>query len=211
VGKTLDRMGVLGSTVLWFEQDSAGRPLPPAAYRAATMASVTTHDLPTAAGYLEAEHVHARARLGLLGRSEEAETAQWRADRAALVELLRGEGLLPADVAGELGAPGTLDPALRREIVFALHRLLVRSPSRIVVAAPGDALGDRFQPNLPGTVDAYPNWRLPVTDAEGRPVTVERLRGDPDVRRLGALLAEVRNVPSATMTPLDANRPPASR
>ncbi len=79
-----------------------------------------------------------------------------------------------------------------REVAFALHGLLARSPSRIVLAAPGDALGDLRQPNLPGTVDSYPNWRLPVTDADGRPVTVERLRVDPQVRRLARLLACVR-------------------
>ena len=32
------------------------------------------------------------------------------------------------------------------------------------------------QPNLPGTVDEYPNWRLPL------PVTLEELRDDPRVR-----------------------------
>ncbi|CAJ60503.1 MULTISPECIES: 4-alpha-glucanotransferase [Frankia] len=202
VATTLARTGVLGSTVLWFEQDDAGRPLPPARYRAATMASVTTHDLPTAAGYLEGEHVRLRAGLGLLGRSEQAETAGWRAERDALLDLLQAEGLTglaevtgPAKVTGPAevtGGGAQFTTAARTELAFALHRLLVRSPCRIVLAAPGDALGDLHQPNLPGTVDAYPNWRLPVRDADGEEVTVERLRTDPAVARLGALLAEVR-------------------
>nr|MDT0664502.1 hypothetical protein [Micromonospora sp. DSM 115978] len=38
----------------------------------------------------------------------------------------------------------------------------------------------------------YPNWRLPVVDAGGRPVTVERLVEDPAVGRLAAVLATVR-------------------
>lgn len=225
VATTLARMNVLGSTVLWFEQDAEGRPLPPTAYRAATMASLTTHDLPTAAGYLEGEHVRTRARLGLLGRSEEAEAAGWRAERDALVELVRSEGLVdPAGAAAGLGGRGNpggrgrpeFDPAVRQEIVFALHRLLVRSSCRIVLGSPGDALGDRHQPNLPGTTDAYPNWRLPVTDSAGRPVTVERLLTDPDVRRLGEFLAQVRvaqvrGVSSTGAASPDEDRNPISR
>ncbi|MCL9762914.1 4-alpha-glucanotransferase [Frankia sp. AiPa1] len=177
---TLDRAGVLGSSVVWFEQDTNGAPLPPARYRPATMASITTHDLPTAAGYLEGEHVRLRARLGLLGRSEQAETDAWRTERDALLGLLRAEGLV-ADGSTELDA-----------YVLGLHRLLVRSPCQVVLAAPGDALGDRHQPNLPGTTDAYPNWRLPVRDGGGCEVTIERLRDEPAVARLAALLNQVR-------------------
>ncbi|MCK9876321.1 4-alpha-glucanotransferase [Frankia sp. Ag45/Mut15] len=203
----LDAAGVLGSSVLWFEQDEDGNPLPPARYRAATMASVTTHDLPTAAGYLEGEHVRLRAGLGLLGRSEQAEADAWRRDRDALLALLRTEGLLdtegPLDTEGLLDTAGAATPASPGvgqafppgdldAYVRGMHRLLVRSPCQVVLAAPGDALGDRHQPNLPGTTDAYPNWRLPVRDGDGAEVTLERLLAEPAVARLGALLGEVR-------------------
>jgi 4-alpha-glucanotransferase len=48
---------------------------------------------------------------------------------------------------------------------------------------------------MPGTVDSYPNWRLPLTDRDGVPVTIERLMTDPDVLRLADLLATVRTPP----------------
>ncbi len=213
VAATLDRAGVLGSTVAWFERDAHGDPLAPRRWREPAMASVTTHDLPTVAGYLTGEHVRVRADRGLLRQSREAELAAWRRERDALIALLRGEGLLAADLAtldlaaSAASAPGlaggtggsggsggaTLDLAVTREIAFALHGLLARSQSRIVLAAPGDAVGDLRQPNLPGTVDSYPNWRLAATDADGRPVTIERLRVDPQVQRLARLLACVRD------------------
>ncbi len=211
VAARLARAGVLGSTVAWFERDADSGPLPPRHWREPAMASITTHDLPTVAGYLTGEHVRVRARRGLLRRSEEAELQAWRQERDSLITLLQDEGLLvvdltvadPADLPASGPAPDPavgsgpdpdagLSPAALREVAFALHGLLTRSPSRIVLAAPGDALGDLRQPNLPGTVDSYPNWRLPVTDADGRPVTVERLRVDPQVRRLARLLACVR-------------------
>lgn len=52
-----------------------------------------------------------------------------------------------------------------------------------------DTVGDRRPQNLPGTWDQYPNWRLPVADAEGRPVTLEELAASP---RLHALIDVLR-------------------
>ncbi|OHV34361.1 MULTISPECIES: 4-alpha-glucanotransferase [Pseudofrankia] len=211
--------GVLGSSVLWFENDADGVPLPPSAWREHTMASVTTHDLPTAAGFLLGEHVRARADRGLLARPLADETADWRAARDGLLTHLRAHGLLTEDpaaaqaaaeeradtedpAAAEKSATGgdELDPALVRAAVLGMHRLLVATPARIILAAPGDAVGDRHQPNLPGTVDSYPNWRLPLRDGRGVAITLEDLMVDPRVARLVEILSEVSTAdpPAAT-------------
>jgi 4-alpha-glucanotransferase len=71
-----------------------------------------------------------------------------------------------------------------------MHAVLTSSPCRLVLAAFGDAVGDLRQPNLPGTVDEYPNWRLPVADGSGRPLGLEQLLDAEGVRRLATLLAE---------------------
>ncbi len=166
----LDRAGVLGSAVLWFE---ASRD--PLDWRSQVLASVTTHDLPTAAGFLALEHVKVRAELGLLARPEAEERHAVEQERAGLLDLLERCGLL-AEAGGDA--------------VLAMHLALVRSPARLVLAALGDAVGDLRQPNLPGTVDSYPNWRLPVADAAGRPLQLAELLDHPGVRRLTALLAD---------------------
>jgi 4-alpha-glucanotransferase len=178
VSRTLAERNILGSAVLWFERDDDGAPLPPEKWREQVMASVTTHDLPTAAGFLADEHVRVRAELGQLGHSEAEERARVAKERDELLAMLRENGLLGPDP----------DPA---EIVRAMHAVLARAPSRLVLAALGDAVGDLRQPNLPGTVDQYPNWRLPVADGTGRPVRLEELRSDLQVRRLAQLLAGV--------------------
>ncbi|SHN47452.1 4-alpha-glucanotransferase [Cryptosporangium aurantiacum] len=196
VATALAARDVLGSNVIWFERDDPdpavdapgelpSRPRPPATWREGAAASVTTHDLPTAAGFLTGEHVRVRAELGVLGRSVEEETATAVSERAALLDLIRSEGLLTEpDGSGE-------------ETIRALHALLVRTPCRLVLAAPGDAVGDLRQPNLPGTTDEYPNWRLPLAvpgDAPGehRPVTLEEFRASDRVRRFAEVLAGVR-------------------
>jgi 4-alpha-glucanotransferase len=174
VRRDLDATGVLGSAVLWFERDEAtGEQLPPERWRRLALATVTTHDLPTAAGFLAEEQVRVRAELGQLGHSVEQEQARVRAERDALLAMLASTGLLER---------------YDGDVVLAMHGALVASPSAIVLAAFGDAVGDLRQPNLPGTVDEYPNWRLPVADATGRALPLEELLAHPGVRRLTALL-----------------------
>ena len=74
------------------------------------------------------------------------------------------------------------------ELIVGVHALLTRSPSRVLLAALGDAVGDMRQPNMPGTVDEYPNWRLPVADGDGRLLTLDELCRAPGAARLAAVL-----------------------
>jgi 4-alpha-glucanotransferase len=162
----LAERGMLGSSVLWFTRDldAPGEPLlPPDRWPEESVATVSTHDLPTAVGFLRGEHVRARAELGLLD-DVAAEEAKAKVDRLELVELLRAEGLVTGEEPGE------------DQLVVAIHALLARSRSRLVLVSPYDVIGEVRQPNLPGTVDEYPNWRLPL------PVSLEELREDPRVR-----------------------------
>ncbi len=176
VRRELDATGVLGSDVLWFERDDAsGDFLPPAKWRRSALATVTTHDLPTAAGFLAEEQVRVRYELDQLGHSLEEEQKRVREERTALLAMLASTGLLDR---------------YDGDVVLAMHGALAESPCAVVLAAFGDAVGDLRQPNLPGTVDQYPNWRLPVADASGRALTLEELLAAPGVQRLAALLAD---------------------
>lgn len=173
VTETLRERNILGCSVLWFTRDvdAPGQPLlPPGRWPERAVASISTHDLPTAPGFLAGEHVRVRAELGLLD-DVSAEWVRAQRERAELVELLRTEGLLVGDHADE------------DEIIVALHALLARTRSRLALVSPYDVTGEVRQPNLPGTVDQYPNWRLPL------PLSLEELRADPRVR---AVVAELR-------------------
>ncbi|WP_431044441.1 4-alpha-glucanotransferase [Streptomyces sp. P1-3] len=154
------------------------RPLPPEAWRADCLATATTHDLPSTAARLTGEHVELRHRLGLLTRPLAQEQAEDTAEAAEWLALLGRLGLLPEGPGDEEGA------------VKAVHRFLVRTPARMVGVWLPDAVGDRRPQNLPGTWgEQYPNWRLPIADARGRPITLEELAASP---RLHALMEEVR-------------------
>ncbi len=166
---------MLGCAVAWFTRDleAPGEPLlPPQRWPSRAAATLSTHDLPTAAGFLRGEHVRVRAELDLLD-DVPAEQATADRERAEWVALLRSEGLLPDD--------GT-EPS-EQDIIVAMHRLLAATPSRLKLISPYDVIAEVRQPNLPGTVDEYPNWRLPL------PLTLEQLQADP---RVGAVTAAFR-------------------
>lgn len=184
VRETLRARGVLGTSVLWFERDwdGDGLPLPPERWRADCLATATTHDLPPTAARLTGDHVELRSRLGLLTGSLEEERATAAADTGEWLTLLTRLGLL-------WGASGGCPTVSEEAEIQAVHRFLLLSPARMIGVWLPDAIGDRRPQNLPGTWDEYPNWRLPIADAEGRPVTLEELAASP---RLHALLDVVR-------------------
>ncbi|KAB1146432.1 4-alpha-glucanotransferase [Streptomyces luteolifulvus] len=185
VRETLRERGVLGTSVLWFERDwgGDGRPLPPDRWRADCLATATTHDLPPTAARLTGEHVELRDRLGLLTRPLDEERAEAAADTGEWLELLTRLGLLR-------GTGGAVDSFSEEAEVQAVHRFLLRTPARMIGVWLPDAVGDRRPQNLPGTWDQYPNWRLPIADAEGRPVTLEELAGAPRLHALMDVLRE---------------------
>ena len=163
VTEGLAERGMLGCAVLWFERDDDGDLLPPQQWSETSLGTISTHDLPTAVGFLRDEHVTAREASGLLTDPDEAREQAAR-DRAELLALLVSQGLL---------AEGDTD---EERVVAAMHALLARASSRIVLAAFTDVLDEPRQPNLPGTTDAYPNWRIPL------PLSVEELLRDPRVQ-----------------------------
>ncbi|MET7652380.1 MULTISPECIES: 4-alpha-glucanotransferase [unclassified Streptomyces] len=185
VRETLRERGVLGTSVLWFERDwdGDGRPLSPDRWRADCLATATTHDLPSTAARLTGEHVELRDRLGLLTRPVEEERAEAANDAAEWLGLLTRLGLLA-------GTGGGGDRSSEEAEVQAVHRFLLRTPARMIGVWLPDGVGDRRPQNLPGTWDQYPNWRLPIADAEGRPVTLEELAASPRLRALIDVLRE---------------------
>ncbi|MGW7382649.1 4-alpha-glucanotransferase [Streptomyces sp. NPDC054794] len=186
VRETLQRHGVLGTSVLWFERDweGDGQPLPPEGWRADCLATATTHDLPSTAARLTGDHVELRAHLGLLTRPLAEERAAAAADTAEWLALLSRLGLLR-------GTAGDLSSAAEEAQIQAVHRFLLRTPARMIGVWLPDGVGDRRPQNLPGTWDQYPNWRLPIADADGRPVTLEELAASPRLHALIDVLREV--------------------
>jgi 4-alpha-glucanotransferase len=151
----LSERNVLSSRVLWFEE---GRP---ADFPERSLASISTHDLPTLAGLWTGSDLSAQRRLGV-------------DPDAAAVDALRSR------LADVLGLP---DDSALDDVILATHRLLAEAASLVVTASFEDALGVEERPNMPGTTDAWPNWSLAL------PVPLETALSDPRVLAVARILS----------------------
>jgi len=136
VRQTLAAHRVLSYRCLWFEED------PPARFPELSLASVTTHDLPTVAGLWTGADVEAQQKIGL-------------APNVAALEATR------ARLAGLTGL--SLDAPVPAVIERA-HAALAPAGSTVVTATLEDALGVVERPNMPGTVEQWPNWSLALPE-----------------------------------------------
>ncbi len=167
--------GLLGIRVLWFERQwhVHGHPFRPAhEWSNAALAVTTTHDLPTTAGWWSGRDIDWRQQLSLFGEhsSEGAERTARDDDRGRLWQAFRESGI----------ASGERPAADRPPIAEAL-RFVGATPAPLAIVPIEDALGFHEQPNLPGTTDEHPNWRMRL------PAQVERLLdGDAIAARLAA-------------------------
>ncbi|PKH25732.1 4-alpha-glucanotransferase [Enterobacterales bacterium CwR94] len=155
VGKLRDS-GVYSWKVLYFEQDSATTYRDADAWPWQSMASATTHDLPTLRGFWGAEDLTLGETLGLypdklvLSGLYQQRTVQ----KQALLDALRREKCLPAN-APKIARRLQMTPQLNR----AMHRFIAQSGSALLGLQPEDWLDMAAPVNVPGTVDQYRNWR----------------------------------------------------
>lgn len=186
VRTVLAEHGLLGCTVEWFarvdDSPNAGDPYAdPADYREYALASVTTHDLPPTAGYLQFEHVKLREELNLLTGPVEEFQASATAERQAMLDRLVESELITPEIAADV------DDHIQ-EIVEAMHKMLLRSPSVLLQAALVDGVGETRSQNQPGTSSEYCNWRVPLAGPDHKAVHTDEVFDLPRVKSLSAIM-----------------------
>ena len=184
VRRDLDRLGVFSYRVFYFERRLDGGFLPPESYPARAVAAVTTHDLPTLAGFWQGRDLAFRRDANLYADPHQAATdaAQRQQDRLQLVEALQGRGLLPDGVEPR-PEPGSPCPPQVREGVL---EYLAQSEAALLEVRLEEVFGWADQQNFPGTQEEHPNWRRRL------PLTLEEMARDPEPVRLAERLNKYR-------------------
>lgn len=164
VQTALRDMGVLGTTVIWFEHaDDNPSPRPQDQIRTMAMSAVGTHDLPPTLAFLRGDHIALRARLGLLTRPMAEELAEDREWQEIVKDNLQAYGMLD-------------NREDENDVLVALHEYVAGTPSAFTVTNVVDMVGDVRAQNQPGTTkDQYPNWCIPLCNTAGEPVLLEEL------------------------------------
>lgn len=186
VRNVLAEHGLLGCMVEWFarvdDSPNAGDPYAdPADYRKYALASVTTHDMPPTAGYLQFEHVKLREKLHLLTGPVEEFQASATAERQAMLDRLVESELITPEIAADV------DNHIQ-EIVEAMHKMLLHSPSVLLQAALVDGVGETRAQNQPGTSSEYCNWRVPLAGPDHKAVHTDEVFDLPRVKSLSAIM-----------------------
>lgn len=133
---------------------------PPSSWPAGVAGAATTHDLPTIAGTWTRADARLREEAGLPADGTDAL-------RASL-----------ARIAGD-------DDAAVEVVVVSVHEALAASPVELAIGNLDDVVCVEERPNMPGTVDEWPNWSIaqpvPVDDlvAGDPPATLTSLRRRP--------------------------------
>lgn len=156
IRSALGGRGILSTRLLWFEDDA------PEQWPAQAMAAVTTHDLPTIAGVWSGVDLADQVAAGVTTPVDGDELFRHRLRVAAASDDAR-----PLD-----------------DLVVDVHRRLAQAPSMLVTAALDDVVGAEHRPNIPGTIDEHPNWRIPL------PVPVDELGSHPLASRVASAVAE---------------------
>jgi 4-alpha-glucanotransferase len=147
--------GIFSYRVFYFERDKAQNLLSPGAYPESALVTISTHDLPTLAGFWCQSDIDVRKKIGQITEKREEEFRRERTEhKAKIIEKLVQENFLPAQTAhAAWESPFPTDNLHKAVLAFVLN-----TPSRLVVINQEDIFLDTKQQNFPGTTSECPNW-----------------------------------------------------
>ncbi|HYP15195.1 MAG TPA: 4-alpha-glucanotransferase [Bryobacteraceae bacterium] len=162
---------VLSYRLLYFEKNKDGSFKLPEEYPRNSLVSVTTHDLPTLAGFWTNEDIEVRRKAGIItdNRDFREQIGNRSREKQLLLDLFHKLRLLPPGY--EKRAERI--PDFSGELHNAAVGFLALTPAMLMVLNQEDLFKDPEQQNLPGTTEQYPNWRHKMR------YSVEELRRDP--------------------------------
>ena len=164
--------------VLWFERDPHASFLPSRGWGNTAVAMTSTHDLPTVAGWWTGNDIEVRHRHGRLGKDADPDKLrrEREADRPRLWSAFTKEHVTE----GVIPPPDNPDP-----VVDAAVRFVAKTEAPLSLIPLEDLVGQKQQPNLPGTETEHPNWRQRF-DVEAAVL----LEQEPVARRVEAVASE---------------------
>lgn len=178
------RSGLLSYKVLYFERWwETGLFKRPELYPSQSIATVSTHDVPTLAGWWNSRDLTWRRDLDLypnedLKKQEQIDRIQ---DRHLLISALKDIGTLTAkDINDE-----TLE-STQSSLNMAVQKYIGLTESHIQLIPIEDGLELIEQVNIPGTIDEHPNWRQKL------PLDLNQIWETPSILNIQSLMNEIR-------------------
>lgn len=165
VRKAMEKAGILSTRVFFFEKDQFQKPFLPSSYPVLGFVTPNTHDMPPLRAFLTRKDLQTREQLGIF-TPEMVRIHSYERELflKQLLALWKEWGWITTE---------TLSPETFLE---NLIRFLSCTPSLVVAFSLDDLLGSDKQPNLPGTLHEFPNWRHRLFIPDDFPERVKKFR-----------------------------------
>ncbi len=163
--------GLFSYRLFYFERDAEGKMQIHTRYPEQALVAVTTHDLPTLAGFWQGLDIDLRHSIGQLDDEMSEQAKKERAEhKGAIIEMLVQQGFLPAANAHD----AWMSPTPTEHLHSAVLAFIFAAASKLAVVGLEDIFLDSRQQNVPGTTVEHPNW---VTKTK---YTIEEMRTKPE-------------------------------
>ncbi|CAG9298018.1 4-alpha-glucanotransferase [Celerinatantimonas diazotrophica] len=173
----LKTAGIFSYKVLYFEKDREHNFMQPEHYPNQSIATISTHDLPTLKGFFAHLDLKLGKQLGLYP------------DATVLSELHDERTLDCQKLITTIKQTFNLTRLPESQLNHFVHAFLAKTQSALLGLQPEDWLGMTQPVNIPGTETAYPNWRRKLT------LNIDEIFSHTDVLELLALLEGIRSHP----------------
>ncbi|MEP4102256.1 4-alpha-glucanotransferase [Paraglaciecola sp.] len=183
IREKLAENGVYSYRVFFFEQAKDGGFYSPAHYPEQSMATLTTHDMPTLKGYWNCYDLELGKELGLYPNSavlNELYNSRHR-NKQAILNTLHGHHSVTEEVGNDVNSVG-----MSRALNFGMQLHMAGGSSELLSLQLEDWLEMDKPVNIPGTSDEYPNWRRKLTQ------DLQCIYSDEALNRLALDLTEIR-------------------
>ncbi|WP_395345409.1 4-alpha-glucanotransferase [Ningiella sp. W23] len=179
----LKENGVYSYRVFFFEQAKDGGFYSPSHYPEQSMATLTTHDMPTLIGYWHCDDLNLGRELGVYPDDTVLQTLfDARHDyKQAILDTLHGHHSISDHISRDVNHVG-----MTQALNFGMQKHMATGSSALLSLQLEDWLEMDKPVNIPGTFNEYPNWKRKLTR------NLEEIFSRGDLKQLGADLTERR-------------------
>ena len=180
----LAQNGVYSYRVFFFEQAPDGGFFSPRHYPTQSMATLTTHDMPTLTGYWHCDDLELGQELGLYPDQAILEQlySSRHNDKQQILDSLHGHNVIPEWIDRSVD-----QMAMHEELNHGMQLHMAKGASSLLCLQLEDWLAMDKPVNVPGTCAEYPNWRRKLTR------NLEQIFTDPVLNSLALSLTEARD------------------
>ena len=175
VREALAYLRIFSYRLFYFERDDQGGLREPGSYPPYALTAVSTHDLPTLAGFWKGEDLSLRNTLGMFLSEDQFHAALQKrgSEKEEIVQRLVASGFLAKEAVNDR----TFHAEISDELHSGIIGFLLSTTAKLVVISQEDLFRDTRQQNVPGTVTEHSNWSTKMY------YTLEELWQDPEVEK----------------------------